>query len=353
MWRCKAFWSTHLSLAKPNYAYLDAIVGAMIIGNIFGIVVAQRRRQLGLLRALGATRAQIRRALLVEAIVVGVLGALLGVGLGIAIAAAATVISGSLSAGLAVRPLPLVLAAVAGVTVTLVSALAPARRAMVVSPLDALSPVADATTARRSGLIRAIIGGTLGLLGAATVLGALHRGGSGTLVLSVAGSALLAAAVIGLAPVYLPPVFRGVARLLQGSRPSVRLAAANTVRNPARAAAVCASLMLGVGLIVTLQVGAASMQSSTRASVRQEFPIDAIVRTPSGALPSDVVTGVRELGTVRAVIAVPSAEATVGDGRSGWTEGRQGPSASSYGMHALKSYRANDPARPTICSSTA
>ena len=297
-----------------GFGSIAVLVGAMIIGNIFGIVVAQRRRQLGLLRAVGATRAQIRRALLVEAIVVGVLGALLGVGLGITIAAAATVISGSLSAGLAVRPLPLVLAAVAGVTVTLVSALAPAHRAMVVSPLDALSPVADATTARRSGLIRAIIGGTLGLLGAATVLGALHRGGSGTLVLSVAGSALLAAAVIGLAPVYLPPVFRGVARLLQGSRPSVRLAAANTVRNPARAAAVCASLMLGVGLIVTLQVGAASVQSSTQASVRHEFPIDAIVRTPSGALPSDVVTGVRELGTVRAAIAVPSAEATVGDG---------------------------------------
>ncbi len=297
-----------------GFGSIAVLVGAMIIGNIFGIVVAQRRRQLGLLRAVGATRAQIRRALLVEAIVVGVLGALLGVGLGIAIAAAATVISGSLSAGLAVRPLPLVLAAVAGVTVTLVSALAPARRAMVVSPLDALSPVADATTARRSGLIRAIIGGTLGLIGAATVLGALLRGGSGTLVLSVAGSALLAAAVIGLAPVYLPPVFRGVARLLQGSRPSVRLAAANTVRNPARAAAVCASLMLGVGLIVTLQVGAASVQSSTQASVRHEFPIDAIVRTPSGALPSDVVTGVRELDTVRAAIAVPSAEATVGDG---------------------------------------
>ena len=297
-----------------GFGSIAVLVGAMIIGNIFGIVVAQRRRQLGLLRAVGATRAQVRRALLVEALVVGVLGALLGVGLGIAIAAAGTAISGSLSAGLTVRPLPLVLAAVAGVAVTMVSALAPARRAMAVSPLDALRPVADVTTTRRSGLVRAAVGGALGLIGAATVVVALLRGGSGTLVLSVAGSALLAAAVIGLAPVYLPPVFRGVARLLQASRPSVRLAAANAVRNPARAAAVCASLMLGAGLIVTLQVGAASVQSSTQASVRHEFPIDAIVRTPSGALPTEVVTGVRELGTVRAAIAVPSAEATVGDG---------------------------------------
>ncbi len=297
-----------------GFGSIAVLVGAMIIGNIFGIVVAQRRRQLGLLRAIGATRPQVRRALLVEAVVVGVLGALLGIGLGIAIAAVGTAISGSLSAGLTVRPLPLLLAAAAGVAVTLVSALAPAHRAMVVSPLDALRPVADVTTTRRSGLVRAVVGGTLGLIGGATVVVALLRGGSGTLVLSVAGSALLAAAVIGLAPAYLPPVFRGVARLLQPSRPSVRLAAANTVRNPARAAAVCASLMLGVGLIVTLQVGAASVQSSTQASVRHEFPIDAIVRTPSGELPADVVTGVRELSTVRAAIAVPSAEATVGDG---------------------------------------
>ena len=297
-----------------GFGSIAVLVGAMIIGNIFGIVVAQRRRQIGLLRAIGATRPQVRRALLVEAVVVGVLGALLGLGLGMAIAAVGTAISGSLSAGLTVRPLPLLLAAAAGVAVTLVSALAPTHHAMVVSPLDALRPVADVTTARRSGLVRAIVGGTLGLIGGATVVVALLRGGSGTLVLSVAGSALLAAAVIGLAPAYLPPVFRGVARLLETSRPSVRLSAANTVRNPARAAAVCASLMLGVGLIVTLQVGAASVQSSTRASVRHEFPIDVIVRTPSGALPADVVTGVRELSTVRAAIAVPSAEATVGDG---------------------------------------
>ena len=296
-----------------GFGSIAVLVGSMIISNIFGIVVAQRRRQIGLLRAIGATRPQIRRALLVEAVAVGVAGAVLGLGLGIAIAAVGAAISGSLSTGLVLRPLPLVLATTAGVAVTLAAALAPARRAMVVSPLDALRPVADATAARRSGLVRALVGGALGMLGAATVTIALIRGGSGTLILSVAGSALLAAAVIGLAPVYLPPVFRAVARLLQTSRPSLRLASVNTVRNPSRAAAVCASLMLGVGLIVTLQVGAASVKASTQASVREEFPVDAIVRTPSGALPAEVVTAVRGLGGVRAAIAVPSTEAIVGD----------------------------------------
>jgi putative ABC transport system permease protein len=296
-----------------GFGSIAVLVGSMIISNIFGIVVAQRRRQIGLLRAIGATRSQVRRALLLEAVAVGAFGAALGLGLGIVIATAGAAISGSLTAGPTLRPLPLLLAAMVGLGVTLVSALAPARRAMVVSPLDALRPVAEVTTARRSGLVRSLVGGGLGLVGAATVAVALIHHGSGTLVVSVAGSALLAAAVIGLAPVYLPPVFRGVARLLQRSRPSLRLAAANTVRNPSRAAAVCASLMLGVGLIVTLQVGAASVESSTRASVQHEFPVDVIVRTPSGVLPTDVVAGIRELDGVRAAIEVPSALANVGD----------------------------------------
>ncbi|HYI52675.1 MAG TPA: ABC transporter permease, partial [Microlunatus sp.] len=146
-----------------GFGSIAVLVGAMIIGNIFGIVVAQRRRQIGLLRTVGATRRQVRRALLVEAVVVGTLGASLGVGLGIAIGAVAAAISGSLSAGLVLRPLNMLLAATAGIAVTLVSALAPARRAMVVSPLDALRPVADVMTARRSGLVRSLVGGSLGL----------------------------------------------------------------------------------------------------------------------------------------------------------------------------------------------
>lgn len=293
-----------------GFGSIAVLVGSMIISNIVGIVVAQRRRQIGLLRAVGATRRQIRRDLLVEALLVGVAGSLLGVTLGVAIAAVGTAVSGSLVAGLVLRPVPLLLAAAAGVVVTLVSAWVPARRAMVVSPLDALRPVADVTTARRSVLVRGLVGGAVGLLGGALVAVGLVRGGSGALILSVAGSALLAGAVIGLAPIYLPPVFGAVARLLQRSRPSLRLAAANTVRNPARAAAVCAALMLGVGLIVTLQVGAASVQSSTLASVRHEFPVDAIVRAPSGELPAVVATGVRSLPDIRAAIAVPSAQAS-------------------------------------------
>lgn len=296
------------------FGSIAALVGSMIISNTFGIVVAQRRRQIALLRAVGATRQQVRRALLGEAVLVGAAGAVLGLVLGLCVAAVAVAVVGSLDAGLALRPLPLALAALAGVAITVVAALAPARRSVVVSPLDALRPVHDPVTARRAGRVRALVGGTLGLIGAAVVGAALARGGSGALVLTIGGSALLAVAIIGLAPAYLPPVFRACARLLESSRPSVRLAAANTVRNPARAAAVCTALMLGVGLIVTLQVGAASVKLSTEASLRNEFPVDAIIRSAPTPLPSEVLTQVRQLPEVRAAIAVSSVEAAVSNG---------------------------------------
>ncbi|WP_041790288.1 FtsX-like permease family protein [Microlunatus phosphovorus] len=297
-----------------TFGSIAALVGSMIIANIFAIVVAQRRRQIGLLRAVGATRAQVRRNLLLEAAGAGVLGALLGALIGIGVAAVGAAATGSLSSGLEVRIGLVLLTGLAGVVITVLSALAPARRAMVVTPLDALRPVSEPGAARRAGRIRAVVGGALGLGGVAAIAAGLIRGGSGTLVLCIAGSALAAAAIIALAPLFLPPLLRGLARLLQRSRPTVRLASANLVRNPSRSAAVCTALMLGVGLIVTLQVGAASIKSSTEASLHHEFPVDVIVRSQSGALPNSVPREVRELPGIRAAITVPSAETQVGNG---------------------------------------
>ena len=295
-----------------GFGSIAALVGAMIIANIFTIVVAQRRRQIGLLRAVGATRSQVRRSLLVEAAAAGVLGALLGVLLGIGVATAGTALTGSLSGGPEVRVGLVALAGIAGVVITVISALAPARQAMIVSPLDALRPVSDAVTARRAGRIRASIGGLLGIGGISLIVVGLLRGGSGALPLCILGCALVAASIMGLAPVFLPPLLRGCARLLGRSRPTVRLAAANLVRNPVRSAAVCTALMLGVGLIVTLQVGAASIKSSAEASLHHEFPVDVIVRTSSGTLPPSVAGDVRELSGIRAAITVPSMTAKIG-----------------------------------------
>lgn len=297
-----------------SFGSIAALVGAMIIANIFSIVVAQRRRQIGLLRAVGATRSQVRRQLLLEAVASGALGALLGIGLGIAVASGAAAVSGALTGGPDVRVGLVVLTGLAGLGITVISALAPARRAMIVSPLDALRPVTDAGTAHRAGRVRAIVGGMLGVGGIALIAAGLLRAGSGTLVLCIAGSALAAASIIALAPVFLPPLLRGCARLLHRSRPTVRLAAANLVRNPTRSAAVCTALMLGVGLIVTLQVGAASVKSSAEASLQHEFPVDVIVHSTADPLPGSVTDEVRGLGGVHAAIAVPSVTTQVGDG---------------------------------------
>ena len=297
-----------------GFGSIAALVGAMIIANIFSIVVAQRRRQIGLLRAVGATRSQVRRNLLLEAAAAGTVGSLLGIGLGIGVAVAAATATGSLAGGPEIRVGVVALAGLAGLAITVISALAPARHAMVITPLDALRPVSDAYTARRASRVRTIAGGALGFGGIGIITAGLFRGGSGTLALCIIGSALTAASIIALAPVFLPPLLRGVARLLRRSRPTVRLAAANLVRNPSRSAAVCTALMLGVGLIVTLQVGAASIKSSSEASLRHEFPVDVIVRSADCALPDSVITEVRGLAGVRAAIGVPSVTTQVGGG---------------------------------------
>lgn len=301
-----------------TFGSIAALVGAMIIANIFSIVVAQRRRQIALLRAVGATRSQVRGQLLIEAAAVGALGALLGIGLGIGVASGAAAVTGSLGGpfggGPEIRTGLVALTGLAGLLITVVSALAPARRATVVSPLDALRPVTDAGTAQRAGRLRALAGGALGLGGVALIVAALIRGGQGTLLLCIAGCALAAASIIALAPVFLPPLLRGCAGLLAHSRPTIRLAAANLVRNPGRSAAVCTALMLGVGLIVTLQVGAASVKSSTEISLRHEFPVDVIVRAADGPLPDSVVGKVRGLSDVRAAIGVSSVTTQVGSG---------------------------------------
>lgn len=296
-----------------GFGSIAALVGAMIITNLLGIVVAQRRRQLGLLRAVGATRGQLRRALLLEALIAGTTGAALGVVAGAGVATAVAAATGTLGAGPSVAPVALLLAAFGGIVITVLAALAPARSAMTVSPLEALRPVCDPASTRRSSSTRAVLAGALGVLGVGMIAAALLRGGSGTVIIAVAGAALTATAIIGLAPVFLPPVFAVVNQLLSRSRPSVRLAATNTVRHPARTTAVCTALMLGVGLVVTLQVGAASVQRSAEASLRSEFPVDAIVRAPTGQLPAGVITKVRELPDVRSCIEVPSTDGHVGD----------------------------------------
>ncbi|GAA2012299.1 FtsX-like permease family protein [Nakamurella flavida] len=293
------------------FAAIAGLVASFVIANTFSILIAQRQRQIGLLRCVGASRRQVRRSVILEALLLGVIGSLIGLVLGIAVAAAGSGIAGIALSSLTVPPVALGITAVVGVLVTVAAALAPAARAMRVSPLSALSAVPTAAEGRRSGRLRLVAGGALTLAGGAGLAAGVVLP---SLMVAVGGGVLSAGGVLLLLRSVLP----GVLRLLGGSArfggvPG-RLAAANAQRNPGRSAATSTALVIAVGLIVTLQVAAASARASLAESLAGRYPLDvSIVDTTgtAGALPAGLVDQVDALDGIRAV-PVAGTSATVG-----------------------------------------
>ena len=287
------------------FAAIAAVVGMITIANTFTILLAQRRRQIGLLRAVGASGSQVRNRFLAEAVALGVLGAGLGVLLGIGLAAIGAAITGSLYWGLALPATDLAIAFAAGLLITVVAAYLPVLRGIRVRPLEALQPEPSSDERRRAGWIRGVICGLLVAGGLGVALTALGR--PEPLLPAIAGSALLALGVLFGAPLFVPWLLRGMGALVAPLGVTGRLAAQNSVRNPRRAAATATALMLAVGLIVTLQVGTASVRTSMLEEIDQRRPVDAAV---SGwgydqPVPAELREQLAEVPGVAATVALP------------------------------------------------
>ena len=247
------------------FALVSLFVGAFIIYNTFSITVAQRARELGLLRALGASGGQVVRSVAAEAFVVGLLSSVLGLGIGILLVSP---LEGLLSAfgitlptgPLQVQARTVVVALVAGTVVTFVSAIAPARRAARVPPIAALQDQASAPT---SGRRRYIWGFGFTVVGVATLFYGLFAGSGTNAAITVGAAAALV--FIGVAMIS-PLVARPVARLL--TLPAERrhsitgvLAQQNAMRNPRRTASTAAALMIGLALVCLISIFGASAKA--------------------------------------------------------------------------------------------
>ncbi|MEN0070895.1 MAG: FtsX-like permease family protein [Propionicimonas sp.] len=257
------------------FAAIAAVVGMITIANTFTILLAQRRRQIGLLRAVGASGAQVRRRFLAEAVALGVLGSAAGIGVGIGIATAGAALTGSLYWGVELPALDLVVAFVTGVAITVLAAYLPVLRGTRVRPLEALQPEPASDERRRAGAARGAVCGVLVVAGLALALGWL--GSEQALPLAVAGSALMALGVLFGSVLFVPAVLRGLAAVVGWFGVTARLAGQNAVRNPRRAAATATALMVAVGLIVTLQVGTATVSGTVLAEIDRTRPVDLAV----------------------------------------------------------------------------
>src|SRR5262245_58179873 len=221
-----------LTIFLGFFGLIAVVVGAFVIYNAFSIIVAQRTREMALLRAVGARRRQVRRAVVVEALVVGIAGSIAGYLLGIMVAFALSGFLGLPDSSLAILPSSVIIGLAVGILVTLLSALIPAWRASRVPPLAALRDVAVDTSARSK--VRLILGALILALGLFLVL----SGALGTTPAFVGlGVFLVLVGTLLISPVLARPVARVVGAPVARFRGvSGELARANAGRNPGRSA---------------------------------------------------------------------------------------------------------------------
>ncbi|MFF9868044.1 FtsX-like permease family protein [Streptomyces sp. NPDC013953] len=331
------------------FAATSLFIGSFLIVNTFTMLVARRTREIALLRAIGATRRQVSRSFLLEALLVGLVASAAGFLLGLGIA---HVLPGVLSAGgttlprgpLVIGPRSVVAALGVGVGVTVLAAWFPSRRAAKVAPVEALRTVEQPPSATRS---RGRVATGLGLL----VLGSgwlvsLQRAKDASeenLQSALLGCALLVTALLLLAPVLAVPLIRLTGRLTARFGITGRLARDNALRDPRRTAATAATLLISTALVSGLAVighstgqaldrrAAAGLGAdyviSTRSTMTGIDPAavrraadTAGVRTASAVTDSTLFTagGVREIsgvdpGTVGAVMKLDFVSGSVKD----------------------------------------
>jgi len=268
------------------FGFVALLVGIFLIFNTFNIVVAQRSRELALYRALGASRRQVTMATLLEALIVGAAGSAIGLLFGIGVAAAARFLFSLLGvqlpqAGLVVDSWTVLIAFITGITVTVVSALAPAVRASGVPPVAAMRDVI-----RPDKPLRWLVAGGLLLTAAGAVATTLALRGMGDATLRVLGLGVLLVflGVALLSPLLTKPVAGLVGWLLSWGAAS-GLGRRNALRNPRRTAVTAAALMIGVTLVSALSLLGASFKATTSDLLNDKRGADVIISTLNVAPP--------------------------------------------------------------------
>ncbi|MGO9857544.1 MAG: ABC transporter permease [Acidimicrobiales bacterium] len=275
------------------FGFIALFVGGFTILNTFSITVGQRTRELALLRIVGASRRQVFRSVLGEALIVGLVSSLVGLGLGVLAAVGLEKLLAGFGVTLPSGPLvfearTVVVCLIVGVGVTLVSAISPARRAVRIAPVAAVSEQqTEAEIPLRRRFVRGGVITLVGVLGLAfgLTVPAIGLVGLGAVLIFV-GVAMLAPAV---ARPMASAIGRPLARLLGTSG---RLGRENSMRSPRRTAQTSAALMVGLALVSAIAVFGASLSRSATSSVDNAISADLIVsstnKTGSGSFSTTV-----------------------------------------------------------------
>lgn len=292
------------------FAGVALFVGAFLIFNTFSILVGQRTRELALLRAVGASRRQVNISVLGEALITGLVGALIGLGLGVLLAAGLYGLLSALGVSLPRSSLQFetrtaVVGLLVGTGVTLVSAILPALRAGRIPPAAGMQEgsVDQDTSLQR----RAIAGASVTAVGV-TVLAVGLFASAGILAVGL-GAALAFVGVAMLAPFAVGPMVAVIGRPL----PSIagvtgQLGKENAARNPRRTAATASALMVGIALVAAIatlgQSAQVSFNSQFDSTVKADYVLTAKgfgTITPAAEPVVTAVPGVTAVSAIRTV----------------------------------------------------
>ncbi len=266
------------------FAGISLFVGAFMILNTFSILVSQRTRELGLLRALGASRSQVMASVVGEAAIVGLVASIAGIGLGILVAMGLKALLGAFGVdlpggGLQVKPRTVIVSLVLGELITVLSSVGPARKASRLSPMAALSGAG--TEGQEPLRRRTMAGGLVALAGLLMLAAGLWADGGISWVGLGAFSVFIGVAL--LLPVLARPLVSAIGRpvtwtfLVRGI--SAKLARENALRNPRRTASTAAALTVGLALVGCVSVLAASVVKSAAGVIDRALAADYIVST--------------------------------------------------------------------------
>ena len=294
------------------FAYIALFVGMFIIYNTFSIVVAQRARDMAMLRAIGASRAQVVRSVVFESVAVGVVASALGLGAGVLMSFGLRALLSGVglevpSGAIVIAPSTVITAFVVGIVVTVASALWPAVRSSRVKPVAALRDVAldvSGSSVARTGAGAAVV--TLGA--GAFIAGILNIGPA--LALIGFGTVATIIGVFVLGPIIARPLMHVLGAPVEAvSGITGRLARENTRRNPKRTSATASALMIGVTLVGFITILASSFKASISDTLGESLKADYVVGAGSfgGGLSPEIEA---DLSALREVAAVSPARAT-------------------------------------------
>jgi putative ABC transport system permease protein len=305
------------------FGFIAVFVGSFLIFNTFSITVAQRISEFGMLRTLGANRRQILTTVMVEALAIGLLGALLGIAGGFLIAKGINALFVAFGIDLPTTSLVLesrtvIVSMVVGLLVTLGSSLVPALRSTRVPPIAALHAFAPTPTRRRR-LVYLVLSVLLGVIGLAMVLiGLFGSGSAGTRATLIGGGAVAVIFAVSLfSPRLVPPLAKVAGWPLERLRRLTgRLARENAQRNPSRTAVTAAALMIGVALVAFVTVFAAGLKSTVAQVVDENFAGGLVIQNTDGfsPIPNGTAKAAEEVPGVGLVATIRGAEAKVLEG---------------------------------------